>query len=333
VIPFPRRRAERLLEAIRGREVLVAGDVILDRFIWGSVDRISPEAPVPVVRVVRETVHLGGAANVAANLAALAARPILAGIVGEDAAAASLLESARAQGVATEFVADPGRPTTTKTRVLARSQQVVRVDREADRGPSAEALDALGEILLGRLETVAAVVVSDYAKGTVDPRVLAPLLARARERGIPVLVDPKPPRLDLYQPITVMTPNQAEASSLSGLEIRSDADCVAAADILLSRIETDAVLVTRGEEGMMLRERGADPVFVHAAAREVFDVTGAGDTVAAVVAAALAAGAALGEAMRLANHAGGVAVGKVGTAAVRPEEILAHLEAAPDRET
>ncbi len=330
---FSRARATRLLEAIRGREVLVVGDVILDRFVWGSVDRISPEAPVPVVRVVRETVHLGGAANVAANLAALAARPLLAGIVGEDAAAASLRESARAQGVSTEFVTDPGRPTTTKTRVLARSQQVVRVDREADRGPSVEALDALGEILLRTVSTLAAVVVSDYAKGTVDPRVLAPLLSRARERGIPVVVDPKPPRLDLYQPITVMTPNQAEASRLSGIEIRSDADCARAAEVLLSRIDTGAVLVTRGEEGMMLRERRAEPVFVHAAAREVFDVTGAGDTVAAVVAAALAAGSSLDEAMRLANHAGGVAVGKIGTAAVRPEDILAHLEAAPDPAT
>ncbi len=331
--PLSRARAERLLESIRGREVLVAGDVILDRFVWGSVDRISPEAPVPVVRVVRETVHLGGAANVAANLAALEARPILAGIVGEDASAASLRESALAQGVSTEFVTDPGRPTTTKTRVLARSQQVVRVDREADRGPSATALDALGEALQRRISTVAAVVVSDYAKGTVDPRVLAPLLSRARERGIPVVVDPKPPRLALYQPITVMTPNQAEAARLAGIEIRSDADCAAASEVLLSRVETEAVLITRGEEGMMLRERGAAPVFVHAAAREVFDVTGAGDTVAAVVAAALAAGAALEEAMRLANHAGGVAVGKVGTVAVRPEEILAHLEAAPDPET
>jgi D-beta-D-heptose 7-phosphate kinase/D-beta-D-heptose 1-phosphate adenosyltransferase len=322
-----------LLESIQGREVLVTGDVILDRFLWGSVDRISPEAPVPVVRVVRESVHLGGAANVAANLATLGARPILVGVVGEDAAAASLRDAARSGGVSTDLVADPGRPTTTKTRVLARSQQVVRVDREADRGPSAKALEALGEILVRRVAEVAAVVVSDYAKGTVDPLVLAPLLSRSRERGIPVVVDPKPPRLDLYQPITVITPNQAEASRLSGLEIGSDADCAAAADRLLSRIDTDAVLVTRGEEGMMLLQRGSGPVFVRAAAREVFDVTGAGDTVAAVVAAALAAGAALEEAMRLANHAGGVAVGRVGTAAVRPEEILAHLEAAPDPET
>lgn len=333
MIEFRRERARELLDGMRGREVLVVGDLILDRFIWGSVDRISPEAPVPVVRIVRESARLGGAANVAANLASLSMKPVLAGIVGEDAAAAALRETAASSGVVAEFVRDPGRPTTVKTRVIARSQQVVRVDREPEAQPSGDALASLGRALMDRIERCDAVIVSDYAKGAVDPAILGPLLARARQRGIPVVVDPKPPRLSLYQPITVITPNEAEASRLAGIEIQSDDESVQAADAILARIDAGAVLVTRGEKGMMLRPRAEAPVFLPAVARQVFDVTGAGDTVAAVTAAALAAGGTLAEAAFLANHAGGVAVGKVGTAAVRPDEILAHLEEAPDPRT
>jgi D-beta-D-heptose 7-phosphate kinase/D-beta-D-heptose 1-phosphate adenosyltransferase len=313
--------------------VLVFGDLILDRFIWGSVERISPEAPVPVVRIVRESVHLGGAANVAANLASLGARVVLSGVVGADAAGNSLLEAAREHGVEAAFVSDPERPTTVKTRVIARSQQVVRVDREPNADPTPDALETLGESLLERVEGAEALVVSDYSKGAVNEGCLPKTLSRARERGIPVVVDPKPPQLALYQPITVLTPNESEASRLAGGTIGSADDCVAAADTILSRIDAEAVLVTRGEQGMLLRCRGRDPVFFHAVARQVFDVTGAGDTVAAVMAASLAAGADLAEAAFLANHAGGVAVGKVGTAAVRADEILAHLGEAGELRT
>jgi D-beta-D-heptose 7-phosphate kinase/D-beta-D-heptose 1-phosphate adenosyltransferase len=333
LIAIPPGRAEALLERMRDREVLVIGDVILDRFIWGSVDRISPEAPVPVVRIVRQSAHLGGAANVAANLASLGTKPVLLGIVGDDAEAEILREAAKASGVLAVYTGDPGRPTTVKTRVIARSQHVVRVDREPEAMPSADALARLGRAMADRVERCDALVVSDYAKGAVDEAILRPVLVRARLRGIPVVADPKPPRLAPYQPITVLTPNQAEASRLADLEIGSDADCVAAADSILARIDAAAVLVTRGDLGMMLRPKDGPAVFLPAVARQVFDVTGAGDTVAAVTAAALAGGGTLAEAAFLANHAGGVAVGKVGTASVRPEEILAHLSESPEPRT
>jgi len=317
--------ARRLVAGFRGRRILVVGDVMLDRFIWGDVDRISPEAPVPVVRVRRETAHLGGAANVAENLAQLGAQVSIVGVIGSDAPAEQIRAMLRAAAIGERLVQDGERTTTVKTRVIARAQQVVRVDRESE-GVIAGALqEQLTAGILEGLESAQALVLSDYDKGVVGPHLLRAVLPAARRRGVPVVVDPKISHFRHYQPITVLTPNQGEAARAAAMEIRSDEDCLAAARTIMERLDTQAVLVTRGERGMLLLERGGTPRYIPAVAREVYDVTGAGDTVVALLALTLAAGASMLEAAMLANHAGGIVVGKVGTATVTPEEILDRL--------
>lgn len=329
MIALGAERAGQIVSAFSGRRVLVVGDVMLDRFMWGDVDRISPEAPVPVVRVRRETVHLGGAANVAANLAALGARVSIAGVVGPDAAWEQIQKALSEASIDSHLVEDAGRVTTVKTRVIARAQQVVRVDRESEGLVAGSSLERLrANVLLG-MKTAHAVVVSDYEKGVVGRDLLGSILPDARARGIPIVVDPKISHFTSYQPVTVVTPNQGEAARAVSMEIRSDEDCLAAARAILDRLDTQAVLVTRGERGMLLLERGEPPCFIPAVAREVYDVTGAGDTVVAVLALALATRATLLEAAILANHAGGIVVGKVGTATVGPDELLGRLQGSP----
>ncbi|MBP7146141.1 MAG: D-glycero-beta-D-manno-heptose-7-phosphate kinase [Acidobacteria bacterium] len=310
------------LERLRGRPVLVIGDAILDRYVWGHVDRISPEAPVPVVRLHSEEVRPGGAANVAANVLSLGAVPLLVSIVGDDAGGAALARVVRERGGSEAGLVEVrGRRTTVKTRVIARHQQVVRVDEETDdEVPAAVAAEVLRRAVAA-LPNVEAVIVSDYAKGLLDARVVPELLREARQRRLPVVIDPKIRHFDLFAPATVMTPNEAEAARATGREIRTERDVVAAAGEILERLELDAVLVTRGEEGMMLLARGGAPRWIRATAREVFDVTGAGDTVAATLGVALAAGFPLGEAALWANAAAGIAVGRIGTAAVSIEEL------------
>ncbi|MCU0223200.1 MAG: D-glycero-beta-D-manno-heptose-7-phosphate kinase [Acidobacteria bacterium] len=312
---------------LAGRRVLVVGDVILDRYVVGSVERISPEAPVPVVRWLREESRAGGAANVVHNLAALGLRPGIASAIGDDAAGDALAAMMAGWGVdAGGLVRVPGRPTVEKTRVLARHQQVLRLDREDDSPVSGPTAEAVLERALGALDAADAVVVSDYAKGLLDGRVLGPLLEAARRRGTPVVVDPKVRHFGLYAPATVITPNTLEAAGATGREIRGDADASAAAQVILDRLAIDAVLLTRGEHGMLLLERGGSPRFIHARAREVYDVTGAGDTVVAALAAALAAGLPLAAGAELANAAAAVAVGKLGTVAVSFDELRTALD-------
>lgn len=315
-----------------GRRVLVVGDVMLDRFVWGEVERISPEAPVPIVRVVRETHRLGGAANVAANLAALGARPRVAGFVGADAAGEQIASMLTADGVGPLLLTVANRGTTVKTRIIARAQQVVRVDREDLEPIAEERVRDLTGAVVSALSDFDALVVSDYNKGTAAAPLLSAALKEARRRGLPVVVDPKLPDFSRYQPATVITPNQAEASRAVGLDIRTDDDCWAAARAILERIDTESVLVTRGERGMLLVERDAPPVPIEAAAKEVYDVTGAGDTVVAVLALALAAGRSLLESSRAANLGAGIVVGKVGTATLSLAELeSAYLEGIPGR--
>jgi D-beta-D-heptose 7-phosphate kinase/D-beta-D-heptose 1-phosphate adenosyltransferase len=309
---------------MRGRRVLVLGDVMLDEFVWGDVSRISPEAPVPVVRVTRQSFHVGGAGNVAAGVRALGGEAALAGAVGADDAGARVRAALDAAGVAPRLVElPPGRPTTVKTRIVAHGQQVVRADREdasdVPRAVEEELLEAFRE----ELPRCQAVVVSDYQKGVVTARVLRRALPLARRLGVSVLVDPKVRHFRLYRGASVVTPNQLEAEQATGLPIRSEGDLAAAGRRILARLACRAALVTRGEHGMTLFERGRAPLHVPTAAREVFDVTGAGDTVIATMALALAAGASLPEAAVLANAAAGVVVGKVGTAQATPAEVLA----------
>jgi rfaE bifunctional protein kinase chain/domain len=325
--PLRSARAHALLRRMRSGRVVVVGDVMLDEFLWGRVARISPEAPVPVVEIERQSFHVGGAANVAANVRALGGAAVLVGVVGRDEPgrrlAAALLES----GVDAQLVeSEHGRPTTVKTRIVAHSQQVVRADRE-----SSDAIDAgLERALLARIEQAlpggGILIVSDYQKGVVTPGAMRRLLALARRRAVPVLVDPKLRHFNLYRRVALVTPNQHEAEQATGVKIRDDADLEQAGRRILGRLGCGAALITRGEHGMSLFERDRRSVHIPTAAREVFDVTGAGDTVIASLGLALAAGARLATAATLANAAAGVVVGKVGTATASPEEVLAALE-------
>jgi D-beta-D-heptose 7-phosphate kinase/D-beta-D-heptose 1-phosphate adenosyltransferase len=308
-----------------GRRVLVVGDVMLDEFVWGHVARISPEAPVPVVTVTGQSHHLGGAANVAGNVRALGGEAVVAGVVGEDEAGARLRGALAAADVEDALVSVAARPTTVKTRVIAHHQQVVRTDREVADAVAGEALRALAEAARRHLRHCDAVVVSDYRKGVVTAPLLKALLPAARRRRVPVLVDPKVRHLDLYRGATLVTPNLAEAEEGSGVAVRDAASLEKAGRTLLRRLLCAAVLVTRGEHGMSLFPREGRTVHIPTAAREVFDVTGAGDTVIATLALALAAGASPTEAARVANLAAGVVVGKVGTATATAAEILAGL--------
>jgi rfaE bifunctional protein kinase chain/domain len=323
-----RKRAEEIIRQFRNRNIVVLGDVMLDEFIWGDVSRISPEAPVPVVEIKRESTHLGGAANVLANLLALEAQACVIGVVGNDTAADKLRTSLRSAGGAqTEdlLIADTSRPTTIKTRIIAHNQMVVRADRERRAPVNGETEERIITAAKAALENAGALVISDYDKGVVTPRILAEVLPAAYGR-MPVLVDPKIRNFDSYRPATLVTPNHHEALRLTNLEEDSDDSLTEAARKIRSRLSCDAVLITRGDRGVMLLEGDRDPVFVETSAREVYDVTGAGDTVIATLAAALAAGASMTEAAMLANHAAGIVVGKLGTATATATEVLGSIQ-------
>ena len=323
-------RAAALLRQMRERRVLVLGDVMLDEFVWGRVGRISPEAPVPVVEVTDESFCLGGAGNVAASVRALGGKAAIAGVVGRDAAGERVLQALAAVGVESHLVlVSPDRPTTVKTRIIAHSQQVVRADREDTSDVPARTVEALVEGLRREIASADALVISDYQKGVVTPSLLRRVLPLARRRHRPVLVDPKVRHFRLYRGVTVVTPNQHEAEQATGLRLHAPEDLEGAGRRILSLLGCHAALITRGEHGMSLFERGRPSLHVPAVAREVFDVTGAGDSVIATLALALAAGSTLPEAASLANAAAGVVVGKVGTAQASPDEMLGALRGAP----
>jgi D-beta-D-heptose 7-phosphate kinase/D-beta-D-heptose 1-phosphate adenosyltransferase len=316
----------RWLPRLAGRRVLVVGDVILDTYIHGEARRLSPEAPVPVVEVGGQEHRPGGAANVAAQVAALGGTARLVGVVGADREAAALREALAGAGVSPSHLAvDPGRPTASKTRVLVQGRQVVRLDRELVAplpAPVEESLLGRARDLLGEVD---ACVLSDYAKGVVSARLASGLIRAAARAGRPLVADPKATDVRRYRGATVVKPNRGEAARLTGTDVASDADARAAGALLVGLLGGAAVLLTLGAGGMLLCRPGAEPLAIPAVARVVFDVTGAGDAVAAVLGLALAGGAPVEAAARLANAAAGVAVGKVGTATVSPDELVATL--------
>lgn len=319
-----KQRGNEILANTRHRKVVVLGDVMLDEFVWGDVTRISPEAPVPVVNVRRESVHLGGAANVLANLLSLGARASVIGVVGKDPAGETIRATLREIGAPQTndlLIVDPARPTTTKTRIIAHNQMVVRADRERHEPVDEVIAGRIIDLIKNALKEADALVVSDYDKGVVTPSILAKVLPFAYER-MPVLIDPKLRNFDSYRPATLVTPNHHEALRLTNIEEDTDEGLTRAAQLIRARLNCDAVLITRGDRGMMLIEGKQNPAFVETTAQEVFDVTGAGDTVIATLAAALATGASMTEAAILANHAAGVVVGKLGTATASVDEVL-----------
>jgi len=329
MLQLTQQRADELLRRASERFIVVYGDVMLDEFVWGDVTRISPEAPVPVVEVRRESVHLGGAANVLANVVALGARASVTGVVGNDRAGEMLRAELKETGLFASgdtLILDESRPTTLKTRIIAHNQPVVRTDRERRTPVDAETEARIIEVLTKAVEEANAFVVSDYDKGAVTQRILSEILPVAYKRGIPVLIDPKIRNFDAYRPATLVTPNHLEALRLANMEDHSDEALKRAAHLIRERVDCESVLITRGERGMMLLESYHEPVYVETVAREVYDVTGAGDTVIATLAVALAAGASMLEAAILANHAAGIVVGKIGTATASAEELINSIQ-------
>jgi D-beta-D-heptose 7-phosphate kinase/D-beta-D-heptose 1-phosphate adenosyltransferase len=316
-----RERLEKILDRIAGVRLLVVGDVVLDEYVIGDVERVSPEAPVPVVHVRDETAVLGGAANVARNVVALGGQAVVCSLVGDDAA------GARIAGLLADLGVDPANlvvaaehTTTRKTRVVARSQQVVRLDRESVAPPSRAVSRRLLASVERALPAVAGVVVEDYGKGALSQRFASGLMRRFREALRPVVVDPKA-SLAAYRGAALLKPNLREAEALSGVTIRGAGDLATAVARLRRRIGGGDIVVTKGAGGMTLFEGDAGGVDVPTVAREVFDVQGAGDTTAAALALALRAGARLFEAAVIANAAAGVVVGKVGTATASAAEV------------
>lgn len=306
-----------------GKRILIVGDLMLDQFLWGTVTRISPEAPVPVVRLERESHHPGGAGNVARNVVALGGRAVPVGTRGDDRDGDLLEGFFRDSGIATEgIVLSRGRSTTVKTRVIAHHQQVVRVDREVDDPLDSATTTALRDRALRLIDGAAALVISDYEKGCLSAELLGAILPEAARRSLPVVIDPKIRLFPHYRPATVVTPNAREAMAVAGSTARTDAEMEAIGRALLAKLGNPWLLITRGERGMLLLENGGPAVTIPSAAREVFDVTGAGDTVVATLALGLAGGASMPEAAAIANAAAGVVVGKVGTSEVSIEELL-----------
>lgn len=319
-------RAGKIIGEFTERRLVVLGDLMLDEFIWGEVRRISPEAPVPVVEVRRETLNLGGAGNVVSNLRALGARAVPVGLVGADEAAERIRERFQAIEAETDgLIADPSRPTTRKTRIVAHSQQMVRADRE-DRSPvSREVEDRALDAVTRHLEKADGLIISDYDKGLLTPRLLAGAIRAARAAGKPVTLDPKIRNFNSYREVDLITPNQLEAERASGIEIVDQDSLISAARRIRNMLDCRNVLITRGEHGMALLEEGDHLTNIPTVAREVYDVTGAGDTVIAALTLALTSGASLPDAAIIANHAAGVVVAKIGTATVSKAELIATL--------
>jgi D-beta-D-heptose 7-phosphate kinase/D-beta-D-heptose 1-phosphate adenosyltransferase len=319
-------RAHELIDKFSTRRITVVGDVMVDRFMIGRVSRISPEAPVPVVVFDREEFRLGGAANVANNVRELGGAVDLIGVIGNDESGTHLKNELAAKGIhSTGLITDLERRTTTKMRVVtSRNQQVSRIDFESDHEVGTQVEEAIAAQVDMRARASHVILVSDYQKGVITRRSMAHVLGFAQHNGVPVIVDPKVPHIDYYAGATLVTPNHIEAESATNARITSHEDARRASIALRQRLGVESVLITRGEHGMWLDHAGADG-YLPTSAREVADVTGAGDTVLATLALAIAAGATMPEAARLANEAAGVVVGKFGAATVTPAELKARF--------
>ena len=332
---IPKDAIRRFLHACArfpGKRILVLGDIMVDQFIWGDVERISPEAPVPVVHVRSESFRLGGAANVAANLRALGAEAVLAGVVGDDAGSEVIRGLVRERGIDDSAILSvPRRGTTVKTRIIAHGQQVVRLDREHTEEMDAETRRALVARIAGALPGVDGVVIADYAKGVIGAPVMAGLRRALGRRDVPVAVDPQVRNTPLYKRLTLITPNHHEAGAALGRKLVTEEDILWAGRTLLRKLALRAVLITRGERGMALFESDGSVTLIPTVAREVYDVTGAGDTVIATFTLALAAGARMADAAAISNFAAGVVVGEVGTATIPVARLAEEIRAArPD---
>jgi D-glycero-beta-D-manno-heptose-7-phosphate kinase len=321
-----KKKLEELVGSFNKAKVLVIGDIMLDEFIWGKVSRISPEAPVPVVRVTSQSFVLGGSANVANNIHSLQGKVAIAGVIGDDDIGKKMVAEFQKRDIDTELViTDKTRPTTLKTRIIAHSQQIVRVDREKteamDESISTQFIEGTKKII----DDIDAIIIEDYGKGVITPRLLKEVLQLARQHKKIVSVDPKIDHFALYKKVDVITPNHHEAGAFIGAEITDEASLLTVGRRLVEILEGTAVLITRGEEGMSLFESNGDITHIPTVAKEVYDVSGAGDTVIGTLTLALSVKGSLKEAAMLSNFAAGLVVGKVGVATVSPEELIAAI--------
>ncbi|HQT91399.1 MAG TPA: D-glycero-beta-D-manno-heptose-7-phosphate kinase [Candidatus Kryptobacter bacterium] len=323
---FKKERLKELFDRFQGKRVAVIGDLMLDKYIWGSVNRISPEAPVPILQVESESARLGGAANVANNIKALGAEPILFGIVGNDESGAKLRDILDEMQLSREgIVTDPDRPTTVKTRVIAHNQHVVRLDHEQRKEIGAKTVADVMKVLRSMGSKLDAILLEDYNKGMLTKDLLKEVIDFAKTIGTIVSVDPKQANFFEYRNVTVFKPNVKEAEGALGIPASTDEQAVAAARELLNRLECQNVLLTRAEKGMTLVEKSGASMHFPTKARQVADVSGAGDTVISTLTVALVAGATIAEAAAIANHAGGIVCGEVGIAPVDKERLFVEV--------
>ncbi len=323
------RRLASLIDRFPKTHILVVGDVMLDHYIWGNVSRISPEAPVPVVNVTKESLLLGAATNVVNNVHALGGRVSLCGVIGHDDAGRQLVHMLRTQGIGTDgLIVEDQRPTTIKTRVIAHSQQVVRFDRETKSGIAPDTHRRIFEFVQHQVKNgLDGIILSDYSKGVVTRELVRDIVRLATRKGIIVSVDPKVNHFGMYTGVTILTPNTKEASIGAKIDIEDEASLMKAGALLLKQLKCAAVLITRGEHGMSLFERSGRVTHIPTMAQEVFDVTGAGDTVISTLTLAMASGASMVDAARISNYAAGIVVGVVGTATVEPRDLKQKISA------
>ncbi len=320
------RKLLKIVNDFRRARILVIGDIMLDEFVWGKVSRISPEAPVPVVEVTKESIMFGGAANVLQNIRALGGEAVLVGVIGNDYNGERMIEMLKEAGYRTDgIIIDRLRPTSIKTRVVAQHQQVVRFDRESKEELSMRTYGGVKAFLESKLHEFDAVIVSDYGKGLINRGIISHILKSKDRNGTVVAVDPKIRNFRSYRGVTVITPNQKEAEEACGFEINSAKTLTKAGAYLLKTYDTDAILITRGDHGMSLFQSDGTIKHIPTIAKEVYDVTGAGDTVISTLTLALAARASWIDACIISNHSAGIVVGKLGTATASAKELESSI--------
>jgi rfaE bifunctional protein kinase chain/domain len=322
-----KERFDHIFSQWGGRRILVLGDVMLDEYLWGNVSRISPEAPVPVVEIAKESLKLGGAANVALNVKSLGDEPILVGIIGNDRNGERMMTALNETGITTEgiFVDNPRR-TTVKTRVIAHHQQVVRADRENTEEISIEIGSKITSFIKGRINDIGGVIISDYGKGVITYQLLSELIKLCKQNEVFVAVDPKETHFMNYKEVSLITPNHHEAGFAYGKRIKDEKILEEVGWGLLEKLKINSLLITRGEKGMSLFEADRTLTRLPTRAKKVYDVTGAGDTVIASFTCAYVAGANYKESALISNHAAGIVVGEIGTAQVTKEELISELK-------
>jgi rfaE bifunctional protein kinase chain/domain len=328
MVALTKDRVQQLLSTVKTKRIAVIGDVMIDQYIWGFVSRISPEAPVPVVEVESESTRLGGAANVANNITSLGAQTLLLGVVGNDANGNELRRIIESSGSTSEgIISDRSRPTTKKTRVIAHHQHVVRIDSEEKRDISEEIQERILSVLINNIQSIDGIILEDYNKGVVVKELIHRVIQLAHVHNKVITVDPKFNNFFEYKDVTVFKPNIKETEEALGKKLKTENDVLSAGQALFERLGAENILLTRSEKGMSLFEKNGSITHIPTRAREVADVSGAGDTVIAALTAMLTAGASIIEAAVLANIAGGIVVGEVGIVPVRPEQLTAEIEA------